>query len=157
MCFLTCPTQPSECLVHCVNILVMCRVAVLDGGYPAWKAQGLPIDSSPVSNADVEGPAQAARNPPASTSYTAKLQVCVGPLCAAWKSLHIFFGWKLTYGMLFLSACPSSHQPCNKQLICRLADFPIRATACLCDCMFFVVVKAAVSINWHKYSCLQCL
>ncbi len=51
------------------------RVAVLDGGLPAWKAQGLPVDESPVTDDVLEAPAAAAANPPASTKYRAKLQV----------------------------------------------------------------------------------
>ncbi|EIE18910.1 rhodanese domain-containing protein [Coccomyxa subellipsoidea C-169] len=50
------------------------RVAVLDGGYPAWKAGGHPLDSDPVDDGAVDGAAQAAANPPASTKYPAKLQ-----------------------------------------------------------------------------------
>ncbi|CAL8463926.1 g3461 [Coccomyxa elongata] len=50
------------------------RVAVLDGGFPAWQAEGLPIDSKPVEDDTVDAAAQAAARPPASISYPAKLQ-----------------------------------------------------------------------------------
>ncbi|KAK9918008.1 hypothetical protein WJX75_000492 [Coccomyxa subellipsoidea] len=50
------------------------RVAVLDGGYPSWKAGGHPIDSITLDNGEVDAPAQAAANPPASTRYPAELQ-----------------------------------------------------------------------------------
>ena len=52
------------------------RVAVLDGGFPAWQAKGYPIDSEAVSNADVDAAAHAARQSTSSSSrYQAKLQV----------------------------------------------------------------------------------
>jgi 3-mercaptopyruvate sulfurtransferase SseA len=54
---------------------VISRVAVLDGGYPSWKAGGHPIDSITLDNGEVDAPAQAAANPPASTRYPAELQV----------------------------------------------------------------------------------
>lgn len=50
------------------------RVTVLDGGYPAWQAEGLPIESDPVDDDTVDAAAQAAASSPASTSYPAKLQ-----------------------------------------------------------------------------------
>ncbi len=52
---------------------------MLDGGLPAWKEQGLPLDSSPVDEAAVRAPAEAAQQqqaaPQATSSYKAKLQV----------------------------------------------------------------------------------
>ena len=52
---------------------------MLDGGLPAWKEQGLPLDSSPVDEAAVRAPADAAQQqqaaPQATSSYKAKLQV----------------------------------------------------------------------------------
>ena len=53
----------------------ICRVAVLDGGFPAWTAEGFPIDTSPVSEEEVDAAASAARGPATSTSYPAKLRV----------------------------------------------------------------------------------
>lgn len=58
-----------------LRITALLRVAVLDGGYPAWQAEGLPIDNEPVEDEPVDAAAQAAASPPASTSYPAKLQV----------------------------------------------------------------------------------
>lgn len=44
-----------------------CRVAVLDGGLPAWRAAGGEVDSSPVDEAALHAPAQALHSPPAAT------------------------------------------------------------------------------------------
>lgn len=53
-----------------------CRVAVLDGGFPAWQAKGYPVDSEAVSDADVDAGAHAARQSKSSQArYPAKLQV----------------------------------------------------------------------------------
>jgi 3-mercaptopyruvate sulfurtransferase SseA len=51
------------------------RVAVLDGGLPAWKAEGYPLDTADVSEDEVDAAAAAARQPGASGRYPAKLQV----------------------------------------------------------------------------------
>ena len=52
---------------------------MLDGGLPAWEEQGLPLDSSPVNEAAVRAPADAAQQqqaaPQATSSYKAVLQV----------------------------------------------------------------------------------
>jgi hypothetical protein len=42
---------------HCVG----CRVAVLDGGLPAWKATGGEVETSPIDPADMDAPATAAQ------------------------------------------------------------------------------------------------
>ena len=53
-----------------------CRVAVLDGGFPAWQAKGYPVDSEGVSDAEVDAAAHAARqSKPSQARYPAKLQV----------------------------------------------------------------------------------
>ncbi len=65
-----------------------CRVAVLDGGFPAWQAKGYPVDSEAVSDADVDAAAHAARQSKSSQArYPAKLQVgaCDSP-CARYTS-----------------------------------------------------------------------
>lgn len=49
------------------------RVAVLDGGMPAWKAAGGEVDTSPVDDARLHAAAEALRNPPATTRYQACL------------------------------------------------------------------------------------
>jgi thiosulfate/3-mercaptopyruvate sulfurtransferase len=60
------------------NIFWPCRVAVLDGGFPAWQAKGYPIDSESVGDADIEAAVHAARQSPGSPHrYQAKLQVCL--------------------------------------------------------------------------------
>ena len=51
------------------------RVAVLDGGLPAWKAEGYPLKTAEVSEDEVDAAAAAARQPGASGRYPAKLQV----------------------------------------------------------------------------------
>ena len=56
------------------------RVAVLDGGFPAWSADDLPLDCSALSEEEVAAPGLAAKNPPASPSYPAQLDVCCSPL-----------------------------------------------------------------------------
>lgn len=50
-----------------------CRVAVLDGGMPAWKAAGFEVETSPVDEAALHAPAEALRSPPAGASYPAQL------------------------------------------------------------------------------------
>jgi thiosulfate/3-mercaptopyruvate sulfurtransferase len=49
------------------------KVAVLDGGLPAWRVAGGEVDSSPVDEAALHAPAQALRSPPATTKYQARL------------------------------------------------------------------------------------
>ncbi|EFN51993.1 hypothetical protein CHLNCDRAFT_37095 [Chlorella variabilis] len=49
------------------------RVAVLDGGLPAWKAAGGDMETSPMDNARMGAPVEALRNPPAATKYEARL------------------------------------------------------------------------------------
>eukprot|EP00884_Botryococcus_braunii_P018921 jgi/Botrbrau1/5712/Bobra.0071s0043.1 len=49
-------------------------VAVLEGGLPAWKAEGRPLETTPVPDQAIEAPAIAAANPPPSATYKAKLQ-----------------------------------------------------------------------------------
>lgn len=50
------------------------KVAVLDGGFPAWAARALPTDTAPVPAADLEAPARAALAPPAERRFRAVLQ-----------------------------------------------------------------------------------
>lgn len=49
------------------------RVAVLDGGLPAWKAAGGSLETTPVDEAALQAPVAALRSPPASTRYPARL------------------------------------------------------------------------------------
>lgn len=49
------------------------KVAVLDGGLPAWRAAGGEVHTSPVDEAALHAPAQALRSPPATTKYQARL------------------------------------------------------------------------------------
>ncbi|KAK9814189.1 hypothetical protein WJX72_001974 [[Myrmecia] bisecta] len=50
------------------------RVAVLDGGYPLWKSSGLPVDTTPMGEEQVNAAGQAAGKPPGSSKYRAQLQ-----------------------------------------------------------------------------------
>jgi len=50
------------------------RVAVLDGGYPAWAAKGLPKEIDSVPAEDTEAPGRAAQSPPGQAAYKAVLQ-----------------------------------------------------------------------------------
>ncbi|KAK9837484.1 hypothetical protein WJX81_005947 [Elliptochloris bilobata] len=50
------------------------RVAVLNGGLPAWLAEGLPLDEAPADEAALAAPVQAARSPPANPCFRAHLQ-----------------------------------------------------------------------------------
>ena len=68
--FQDCATQPS-------TPALPCSVAVLDGGLPAWKAAGGALDTSPVSQQQLERPAAAARAPQQGAGgarYPARLQ-----------------------------------------------------------------------------------
>ena len=49
-------------------------MAVLDGGYPAWAARGLPKEIDSVPAEDVEAPGEAAQSSPGNVSYKATLQ-----------------------------------------------------------------------------------
>ena len=52
------------------------RVGVLDGGLPAWKAQGLDLDDREVPEAEAQKAAEAASQEPSNAStYQASLQV----------------------------------------------------------------------------------
>ncbi len=59
----------------------MRRVAVLNGGLPAWVAQGLPLDDTPADEAALMAPVEAARSPPANTRFRAQLQARTWPAC----------------------------------------------------------------------------
>lgn len=50
------------------------NVAILNGGLPAWTAGSYPLDTSAADEAHIAASKAAAQAPPASTSYTAKLQ-----------------------------------------------------------------------------------
>ena len=55
------------------------RVGVLNGGLPAWKAQGLPLDEQAVPEAEAQKAVNAAGAQSASSpGYQAALQVCCG-------------------------------------------------------------------------------
>ncbi|KAK9844579.1 hypothetical protein WJX74_004217 [Apatococcus lobatus] len=60
------------------------QVAVLNGGMPAWKAAGLPVDESEVGEAEMEASAAAAKNPPPQSSYMANLQ---GDMVRDWRQV----------------------------------------------------------------------
>lgn len=69
----------------------LCRIAVLEGGLPAWKAAGGPVDTSAADDVD-QRPKQAARSGSGSTKYKATLKkdkvskralgACKASLCA---------------------------------------------------------------------------
>ena len=62
-----------------------CRVAVLDGGFPAWAADKLPVDTSPVTDDEMSAPANAAEAPPTAWHFRATLDVsngCLNQQCA---------------------------------------------------------------------------
>lgn len=46
---------------------------MLDGGLPAWKAIGGPLDTAPVDDSALQAPARAAQAPPGATRYRASL------------------------------------------------------------------------------------
>ena len=48
---------------------------MLDGGFPAWAADKLPVDTSPVTDDQMSAPADAAAAPPAASHYHATLNV----------------------------------------------------------------------------------
>lgn len=48
---------------------------MLDGGFPAWAADGLPVDTSPVTEDQMSAPAKAAAAPHAASQYRATLNV----------------------------------------------------------------------------------
>ena len=52
-----------------------CRVAVLDGGFLAWSAAGVPVDASPAADDQLLAGGAAAASPPASPSFRATLNV----------------------------------------------------------------------------------
>ena len=59
----------------------MRRVAVLNGGLPAWVAQGLPLDETPADEGALMAPVEAARSPPSDTHFRAHLQARTWPAC----------------------------------------------------------------------------
>lgn len=69
------PLLPSS-----IDSLLACRVSVLEGGYPAWKALSLPVDAAAAADEDIAAPAAAARSPPsAPAKYTAKFDASKVP------------------------------------------------------------------------------
>lgn len=52
-----------------------CRVAVLNGGYPAWVAAGYETEKTAYSTLEASSAAEAAAHPTSSPSYSATLQV----------------------------------------------------------------------------------
>jgi thiosulfate/3-mercaptopyruvate sulfurtransferase len=72
-------------LVSSLNHGCCCRVAVLDGGFPAWAADKLPVDTSQVTDDQMSAPAKAAAAPSTASHYRATLNVSKGrlnPRCA---------------------------------------------------------------------------
>ena len=67
--------ERNHAVVTCERFFSDHRVSVMEGGFPAWKALGLPLESSPVPDDVVTAPAQAARSATSSSKsvYTAKL------------------------------------------------------------------------------------
>ena len=61
--------------------LLLCRVAVLDGGMPAWRAAGGEVETAPVDDAALHAAAEALRNPP--PSGRCALGLACMPCCAA--------------------------------------------------------------------------
>ena len=56
---------------------------MLDGGFPAWAADKLPVDTSPVTDGQMSAPADAAAAPPTAPQYRATLNVSKGCLSFA--------------------------------------------------------------------------
>lgn len=60
------PTHPSQPATPSNPPAWPARVAVLDGGLPAWKAAGGEVETTPVEDAAIHAAAEALRSPPAS-------------------------------------------------------------------------------------------
>lgn len=52
---------------------------MLNGGLPAWVAEGLPFDDTPANEAELAAPVLAARSPPADPHFHARLQARACP------------------------------------------------------------------------------
>lgn len=77
-----------------------CRVYVLDGGLPAWKAAGLPVEAGEVAEEALKAATHAARAPPAGGSkYCAALDASKAGgrdgqarrrhACVAWACMRV--------------------------------------------------------------------
>lgn len=66
------------------------RVSVLDGGFPAWSAEGFPVSrSTPADGNEISAPGEAAHHPPASPSYNAHLLVTSSPPASPSHNAHL--------------------------------------------------------------------
>ena len=65
----------KEKILRFTPIFLPARVAVLDGGLPAWVAAGLLTDTDPLPLSEVEAPGLAGCSPPASPKFEAQLRV----------------------------------------------------------------------------------
>lgn len=61
-------------LTHERNRFQRCRVAVLNGGLPAWEAAGYEVETAPPSDHAANAIAEAAASPSENPQYSAKLQ-----------------------------------------------------------------------------------
>ncbi len=52
---------------------------MLNGGLPAWVAEGLPLDDTPADEAELAAPVLAASRPPADVHFHARLQARARP------------------------------------------------------------------------------
>ena len=70
--------------IHLLSRHLQCRVAVLDGGYPAWQAEGYEVDNSAAKEHEVQDCARAAASPVGRHRYRAEKDVscleCLTPL-----------------------------------------------------------------------------
>ena len=71
-----------------IPVLLVSRVAVLDGGLPGWLSEDYKLDETPVSDDDLNAPLKAAQQPPSDTRYKAHLQVCC-MICSAAQSAYL--------------------------------------------------------------------
>lgn len=64
-----CKEAPNPCHMHAIALIhAACRVFVLDGGLPAWKAAGQPIEDGEVAVEVLQAATRAAGAPPAGGS-----------------------------------------------------------------------------------------
>lgn len=82
------------------------RVAVLDGGYPAWQAEGYEVDASPVSEHDVQACARAAALPQGRQRYIPEKQV---------SSMHMLLLQHCVFWDIFLPNFQQHSSSLNKK------------------------------------------
>ena len=92
------------------------RVAVLDGGYPAWAARGLPKEIDSVPAEDIASPGRAVQSPPEDVKYRAVLQACFAPQHLVYRPsdggrAHMLVCWLMRHvsrAMVAISGCPET-------------------------------------------------